>query len=93
MINDPDFYTVTMARIYENQGLWNKAAEIYRYLLKQEPDRKDLAEALAEVERKMEAAINKKPNDLIPLFREWINLTLQHSRLQKLRRFKGKLGV
>ncbi len=91
MIKDPDFYTVTMARLYENQGLWDKAADIYRYLLKQEPDRKDFAEALLEVETKMEEANGKKPIDLVPLFQEWINLQLQYSRLQKLRRFKGQL--
>ena len=92
MLKDPDFYTVTMARVYENQGLWDKAAEIYQYLLKQEPERKDLAEALSKVERKMEGAIHKNPDDLIPLFREWINLLLQYRRLQELQRFKGRLG-
>jgi tetratricopeptide (TPR) repeat protein len=91
MLKDPDFYTVTMARVYENQGLWDKAAEIYRYLLKLEPERKDLAEALSKVERKMEEAIHKKPDELIPLFREWINLLLQYRRLRELQRFKGKL--
>ena len=91
MLKDPDFYTVTMARVYENQGLWDKAAEIYQYLLKREPERKDLAEALSKVERKTEEAIDKKPDDLIPLFREWINLLLQDRRLRELKRFKRKL--
>jgi len=91
MIKDPEFYTVTMARVYEDQGLWDKAADIYRYLLKQEPERQDLAQALDEVERKMRDAARKKPNDLIPLFQEWINLQLKYSRLQKLRRFKDRV--
>ena len=91
MKTDPDFYTVTMARVYEKQGLWDKAADIYRFLLKEEPDRKDLAEALLEVERKMEEATGKRPIDLIPLFQEWIHLQLQYSRLRKLRRFKDQL--
>ncbi len=93
MLKDPDFYTVTMARVYENQFLWDKAAEIYQYLLKQEPERKDLAEALSKVERKIEGANHKKPDDLIPLFRDWINLLLQYRRLRELQRFKRKLGV
>jgi tetratricopeptide (TPR) repeat protein len=92
MLKDPDFYTVTMARVYENQGLWDKASEIYQYLLEQEPQRKDFAEALSKVEREAEEAIRKKPDDLIPLFREWINLLLHYSRLRELRRFKGRLG-
>ena len=93
MTKDPDFYTVTMARVYEDQGLWDKAADIYRYLLKQEPERNDLAEALSKVERKMEGTNHKKSDDLIPLFREWINLLLQYRRLRELKRFKRKLGA
>lgn len=91
MIKDPDFYTVTMARLYEEQGHLDKAAEIYRFLTKAEPERRDLIEALAEIDRKMDEALNRKPDDLIPLFREWITLLLRYSRLQKLRRLKGGL--
>ena len=89
MIKDPDFYTVTMARLYEEQGHLDKAAEIYRFLIKAEPERRDLIEALAEIDRKMDEALNRKPDDLIPLFREWITLLLRYGRLQKLRRLKG----
>jgi len=89
MIKDPDFYTVTMARVYEEQGHLEKAAEIYRFLIKDEPERRDLIEALAEIDRKMDEALNRKPDDLIPLFREWITLLLRYGRLRKLRRLKG----
>jgi hypothetical protein len=89
MNKDPDFYTVTMAKVYEEQGHLDKAAEIYRFLIKAEPERRDLIEALAEIDRKMDTAGNKKPDDLIPLFREWITLLLKYGRLQKLRQFKG----
>ena len=89
MNKDPDFYTVTMARVYEEQGHLDKAADIYRYLLKAEPQRRDLAEALEEIDRKIDEAGNRKPDDLIPLFREWITLLLRYGRLQKLRRLKG----
>ena len=88
MIKDPDFYTVTMARVYEDQGHLEKAAEIYRYLIKAEPERRELIEKLADIENKMEAARNRKPDDLIPLFREWITLLLRYNRLQRLRRLK-----
>ena len=47
MQNETDFYTATMARVYAEQGHWDKSAEIYRYLLKQEPERVDYLEALA----------------------------------------------
>jgi hypothetical protein len=91
MTSDPGFYTVTMARVYEEQGYLDKAAEIYRFLLKTEPQRRDLLEALAAIDRKRDAAVDKKPDDLIPLFREWIRLLIKHSRLQKLRQLKGGL--
>ena len=88
MIKDPDFYTVTMARVYEEQGHLEKSAEIYRYLIKAEPERRELIEKLAEIENKMDEASNRTPDDLIPLFREWISLLLRSNRLQKLRRLK-----
>ena len=91
MIKDPDFYTLTMARLYEDQGHWEKAAETYRYLLKNEPGRKDLAEALAEVEKRLDEATPKKADDLIPLIREWINLWFRYKRLLKLRQLKDRL--
>jgi len=46
-------YTETMAKVYAVQGHWGKAAEIYRHLLSETPTRKDLADALAEAEKKI----------------------------------------
>ena len=89
MIKDPDFYTVTMARVYEEQGHLEKAAEIYRHLIKAEPDRRELIEKLVEIENKYDEAKNRKPDDLILLFREWITLLLRYNRLRKLRRLQG----
>ena len=91
MIKDPDFYTVTMARVYEDQGHWEKAAEIYRYLLEQEPERLDIADALAEVEKRLNEGITKNADDLKPLIGEWIGLMFRYKRLQKLRQLKDKL--
>ena len=38
-LGDKTFYTVTMARVYANQGRYAEAARIYRYLLDQTPGR------------------------------------------------------
>lgn len=91
MGSDSDFKTITMARVYESQGLWNRAAEIYRYLLEREPSRTDIAKALENVEKKMDGVENKNPDDLIPLFREWIDLLFRYDRLRRLRSFKRQL--
>ena len=48
MEKETDFYTGTMAKVYAGQGHWDKAAEIYRHLLRMEPERTDYLEALAE---------------------------------------------
>jgi len=85
---DRDFYTVTMAKVYEQQGLWEKAAEIYRYLLEQEPQRGDLAASLAGAEKKIRETGDRTVDDLVPLFRRWIELSVRYRQLKKLRRLQ-----
>jgi len=87
MNNNDVFYTATMAKIYADQGNLLKAAKIYKYLLKQEPDRQDLIYALSEVEKKITA---KDPEDLVSLFCEWIDLLFAHNRLKKLKKLQQK---
>ena len=53
MMQDSDFKTATMAKVYSSQGHYEKAAQIYKHLLECEPDRQDLARALAVVEKKL----------------------------------------
>jgi hypothetical protein len=86
-----EFYTETMAKVYAEQGHWPKAVEVYRYLAAREPERRDLAEALAAAEKKMEAPSQSQFKDLAPLFGEWIELLFKHQNLQKLKRLKQKL--
>lgn len=91
MEKETDFYTATMARVYADQGYWEKAAEIYRYLLKHEPERNDYLEALAEAERKIISSGKKPFGDLAPLFHQWFDLMLKYKNLQKLRKLKSGL--
>lgn len=83
--------TFTLAKIFAEQGHWEKAAEIYRNLLRQDPGRQDVAHALAEVEAALHSAGPTSGQTLAPLFQEWIDLLLQHDRLRKLRRFKARM--
>jgi len=91
MEKETDFYTATMARVYADQGYWEKAAEIYRHLLKNEPERNDYLEALAEAERKIISSGKKPFEDLAPLFHQWFDLMLRYKNLQKLRKLKSGL--
>jgi tetratricopeptide (TPR) repeat protein len=88
MDKETDFYTGTMAKVYASQGHWDKAAEIYRHLLRMEPERTDYLEALAEAERMLSASGKRPGEDLEPLFHQWIDLMLKYKNLQKLRRLK-----
>jgi hypothetical protein len=90
MSKEIGIYTETMAKVYAAQGHWGKAAEIYRHLLTEAPARKDFADALAEAEKKIPNDSHKDPEQLVPLFREWIELLFRHDKLQKLRKLKDK---
>ena len=89
--SDHDFYTETMAKIYVDQGYLEKAAEVYRHLLTVEPEREDLAEALARIEEKISADGKKRTADLVPLLEEWIELLLRYNNLRKLKKLKERI--
>ena len=81
MEKETDFYTATMAQVYSEQGHWNKAAEIYRHLLTQEPEREDYLAALARVERKAGQNHNESPESLSALFHQWFDLMLKYKNM------------
>jgi len=91
MIQDNDFKTATMARVYSSQGHYEKAAEIYKHLLECEPDRQDLARAFAGVEKKLHEKAKGNNEDLAVLFSTWVDLILRYKRMRYLRKIKGKL--
>ena len=72
---DNRFKTKTMARIFVEQGQYRKAIQVYRYLLKTNPDQQDVKAELAAVSRKLvynDSGMNQK--DLEPLYRNWVCL-------------------
>ena len=89
MERETDFYTATMAKVYAEQGHWDKSAEIYRHLLKREPERVDYLEALAKAERNLMTSPKKPHEDLSHLFHQWFDLMIKYKALQKLRKLKS----
>ena len=71
MKGDELFYTKTMAGIHAGQGNYDKASEIYQYLLDGEPGRQDLKDALEGMEMK------KKMQRLMPLIETWAKLMIK----------------
>lgn len=91
MIDDPDFYTKTMAGVYADQGHLKRASEIYRHLLKVEPSRQDLADALSKIEKRLSEEKKKGKTDLALLFGRWVDLCLSYNRLQRLKEIQNRL--
>jgi tetratricopeptide (TPR) repeat protein len=89
MTGDKTFYTVTMARVYADQGKYAEAAKIYRYLLDQTPDRSDLRQAL-------EAVTSMLPDtpsdwhDVSDLIERWVRLMIRRNSLRRLQKCRVK---
>ncbi|MFO7665734.1 MAG: tetratricopeptide repeat protein [Desulfobacterales bacterium] len=86
MVEVSDLNTVTMAKIYARQGLYENAAEIYNNLLKQDPDRQDVLDALLELEKMKSENKKELKKSLVPLFSKWFDLALCHNRIVLLKK-------
>jgi len=84
---DKTFYTVTMARVYADQGRYDAAARIYRYLLDQTPDRTDLQQALHAVLFRLPDA-PAQWNDIAGLIECWVRTMLRRNALRRLQRIR-----
>ena len=91
MNREVDIYTATMAKVYADQGHWARAVEIYQHLAQIEPQRQDLIDDLEHARQKMEEQAETRPEKLVLLFREWIELLLQQEKLEKLKKLRRKL--
>jgi hypothetical protein len=91
-MNDSDrtFFTATMAGIYAQQGNLARAAQIYRHLLRQSPQREDLRQALVETEARL-AALD--PYDIVERVGLWAELTLKLGRVSGLDRVCRRLRI
>jgi hypothetical protein len=92
MSSDQEFFTETMAMIYVDQGNPEKAAEIYRHLLTEQPEREDLAETLAGLEEEISAGGKKRMADVVPLLEEWIQLLIKYNSLRKLKKIQERIS-
>jgi len=90
MADDSNFNTVTMARVFAGQGLYDKAAGIYQKLIEKDPERNDLIEALSELEKIRAEKEKELKKTLIPLFCEWFDLALSNNRIELLNKLKKR---
>jgi hypothetical protein len=92
MAQDTEIRTATMAKIYTAQGHYDKAAEIYRDLLQEDPGRRDLIQALAEVEKRQLVKRSDSRKNLAPLFSKWVKLLLRYKQIQDLEIIKRSIS-
>jgi hypothetical protein len=92
MAQETEIRTATMAKIYTAQGHYDIAAEIYRDLLQQDPGRRDLAQALAEVEKRQLEKKSDSRKNLAALFSKWVKLLLRYKQIQDLEKIKHSIS-
>ncbi len=90
MVQDPLFYTETMARLLARQGKLREAAEIYRHLLAREGRRPEIRQALVALEGQMEKGRNAQQEATAEMFGRWVEMML---RLQNVRGLAGCLNM
>ncbi len=83
------FYTATMAKVYADQGDFEKSIRIYQRLLEREPHRQELEQALREVERRRQFLNDGSKPDLVLLVEKWIRLLLWCRNLKTLKKLRN----
>ena len=96
-MTDIAFHTATMARVYAQQGHFQKAAEIYRHILSNEPDRQDIAAELSMVEHKLadmkpESEMGPRESDLVHLFQKWFQTAARYRQIETLKKLRQHLS-
>ena len=90
MTQSAKFYTRTMAKLYADQGYLRKAAEIYHHLIKQNPERDDLRQALSGVEEQIARQQTPTSKELRLMFREWVDLMTHYNSLQRQKQTQSR---
>jgi hypothetical protein len=74
-----------MAGLFEKQGHIEKAIDVYRTLLSEDPGRRDIAKRLAALEGRR----HRPPGEhLVALISEWLALEIRFRDLERLSRLK-----
>lgn len=90
MNKDPAIFTRTMAKVFFQQGHYDRAIEIYRYLLKKNPDQPDLMAELKAAKRERKLQYRARARDLTVLVDEWIDLLQKYRLIRILNRLWNK---
>ena len=76
--------TATMAKIFAQQGHYDEAIEIYRYLLSKDPHQENLADALARTVEKRDKELATDSRDIPSILSNYIELLLNFRQVLDL---------
>jgi tetratricopeptide (TPR) repeat protein len=79
-------YTKPLATLYADQGHYDKAIEIYQYLIKKFPDRKDILDDLSDLKIKMQRIKASDKPELDVLFQEWFDLIAKYKQINAIQK-------
>lgn len=75
-----------MAKLYADQGHYEKAIEIYKHLMNEFPDREDILDDFSELKVKMQRRSASKEPELAFLFQQWFELLKKYRQVHGIRK-------
>ncbi len=79
-------YTKTLAKLYADQGHFDKAIEIYQHLVKKFPERKDILDDFSDLKVKMQRIKTSNEPELAVLFQQWFDLLAKYRQINGIQK-------
>ncbi|MCK5784208.1 MAG: tetratricopeptide repeat protein [Desulfobacterales bacterium] len=79
-------YTKTLAKLYADQGHFDKAIEIYQHLVKKFPDREDLLDDFSDLKVKIQRTKTSNDSKLSVLFKQWFELIAKYKQINAIQK-------
>jgi len=84
-MNDPaQRYTKTLAKLYADQGHFDKAIEIYQHLVKEFPEREDILDNFSDLKVKMQRIKTSNEPELAVLLKQWFDLLAKYKQVNAI---------
>lgn len=86
-MNDPtQRYTKSLAKLYADQGHYEKAIEIYKHLMKKFPEREDIIDDFSDLKIKMQRIKISNEPELAVLFQQWFDLIAKYKQINAIQK-------
>jgi len=76
--------TKTLAKLYADQGHFEKAIEIYQHLVKEFPDREDILDDFSDLKVKVQRIKTSNEPELAELLQQWFDLLAKYKQVNAI---------